>query len=252
MKSGIYLIYCTSTGKFYVGSAVYLFRRLAQHRYNLRNNKHKNSLLQRAWNKYWGECSFQFLIVEYCKKEETLIREQWWLDITHCWKREVGYNLNPIAGSNLGRKFGKPSLEHRIKIGNGNRGKIVSEETKLNMSIAQTGKTLSDEHRAKISKNKKGFKHTEEAKAKIAARKGWNHSEGTKIKISRKNKGSKRSEKSKLKMSLAKKGRKLSEETRARMRASHAKRLSQWYVKRTTEMLYDMDYLKRPKQIRFF
>jgi hypothetical protein len=52
MISGIYKITNLKTGKVYIGKASRVSSRLANHKYLLRNNKHVNVYLQRAWNKY--------------------------------------------------------------------------------------------------------------------------------------------------------------------------------------------------------
>ena len=76
--------------------------RLTSHLRNLRNNVHKNSKLQNAWNKY-GDESFIFIIIERVDDLEHLTeREQYWIDE---WKSyECGYNLRPIADSSWGNR----------------------------------------------------------------------------------------------------------------------------------------------------
>lgn len=103
MISGIYAIYNCANGKFYIGSAVNLGKRIAQHKSNLKNNRHPNKYIQYSYNKY-GDVNFQFLIIEICNFEKTLEREQWWLDITNAYNRLKGYNARPKAESNLGKK----------------------------------------------------------------------------------------------------------------------------------------------------
>ena len=49
--SGVYQITNKVTGKFYIGSAVNFRKRWNTHKSCLRNNKHANKHLQRAWNK---------------------------------------------------------------------------------------------------------------------------------------------------------------------------------------------------------
>lgn len=147
MISGIYAIYCIPTGKYYIGSAKNFKQRWQCHLWYLENNKHYNRYLQFAWNKYWG-CNFQFLIIEYCEKDQTLIREQWWLDITHCWNMEIGYNLNPKAESPLGRKW---TEEQRNK----KRGKKQTEESNKRRSETLKGRPFTKEHRAKLEAKKR-------------------------------------------------------------------------------------------------
>lgn len=78
-KAGIYCIVNVVTQKKYVGSSTNLQARLMQHRSRLRNNKHENIKLQRAWNKY-GEDNFQYFILEYCPEELLISKEQFYID----------------------------------------------------------------------------------------------------------------------------------------------------------------------------
>lgn len=78
-KSGIYKICVLPTNKFYIGSAHIFKRRFLVHKNNLKKNKHGNTILQNAWNKY-GEENFVFEIIEYCDKKNCLIREQYYID----------------------------------------------------------------------------------------------------------------------------------------------------------------------------
>lgn len=94
-KSGVYKILNLQNGKFYIGSTVMsILKRIEHHKWNLCNNKHKNSHLQSSWNKY-GENNFQVEIIEVTDKTQTLIREQYWLD----YYKNLGllYNINPLA-----------------------------------------------------------------------------------------------------------------------------------------------------------
>lgn len=91
---GVYKIFCCVSEKYYIGSTKQKIRlRLNHHLQALRNNTHKNSHLQNAWNKY-GEDNFKFYVLENCDKEITLDREQYYLD-----NRDISmsYNINPNA-----------------------------------------------------------------------------------------------------------------------------------------------------------
>jgi group I intron endonuclease len=165
MKSGIYIITNKVNSKIYVGSGVDAFRRWREHKSDLNLNRHNNGRLQNAWNKYGSE-AFDFEIVEFCDKDILLAREQFWLDATLCYDKSVGYNIVKIAGRNIGHKHSEEtkkrmseyaknkSIEHRRKIGLGNKGKFVSEETKIKMSLAAKGKPKTKEHAANIVKGK--------------------------------------------------------------------------------------------------
>lgn len=120
MNSGIYKILNKINSKFYIGSAIDFTLRWSQHKYLLRLNKHDSSLLQNAWNKY-GENAFEFIILERCTATDTLKREQYWLDTTKCYDREIGYNFRKDAHSNLGVKW---TQEHKDKISKSKTGCI--------------------------------------------------------------------------------------------------------------------------------
>lgn len=120
-KSGIYKILNLVTGKFYIGSTIMsILKRTDHHKALLRKNKHKNTHLQNAWNKY-GEDNFQLEIIEITSKNVTLIREQFWLD--YYKNRDVLYNINPLAS-------GTPNLskETILKRTNTMRKKYASGE----------------------------------------------------------------------------------------------------------------------------
>jgi group I intron endonuclease len=65
-------------------------------------------------------------ILEYCSKQESIEREQYYMDL---FKPE--YNILTIAGSPLGRKL---SIESRAKIAKSKLGSTHTEETKALMS----------------------------------------------------------------------------------------------------------------------
>lgn len=90
------------------------------HRKNLRGNRHENSLLQNAFNKY-GESAFQFSVIELVDKPLLIEREQFWIDTYRAANREHGYNLAPIAGSALGTT---KSEEARAKMRGRRNGRI--------------------------------------------------------------------------------------------------------------------------------
>lgn len=98
---GVYLIRNTETGTAYVGSTIVGFKsRWGKHLHMLRNKKHPNRYLQRAWNKY-GESAFRFEVAEKVEdKNRVLEREQYWLTVF--WDADKAYNLTPTAASNQG------------------------------------------------------------------------------------------------------------------------------------------------------
>jgi group I intron endonuclease len=81
MKTGVYKILNKIKGDFYIGSARHSFsKRKSAHFCQLKQNKHDNSKLQRAVNKYGLE-NFEFQILEECQPNLCLEREQYYIDI---------------------------------------------------------------------------------------------------------------------------------------------------------------------------
>lgn len=97
-SSGVYQIRCNANGKFYIGSAVNMPVRWAEHKRKLQRGVHKNHRLQQAWNKYCEE-SFEFTVMEYVTPAFLLRVEQEWIDKSQCTDRKIGFNIYPIAGS---------------------------------------------------------------------------------------------------------------------------------------------------------
>ena len=170
-KCGIYKITNTVSGNIYIGSSVSVYRRRNCHLHELRNKKHSNDRMQKAFNKH-TESAFKFEIIEECEIINRIEREQYYID-----SLKPEYNLAPFAGNNYGVK---QSLESRIKRKSlKNRlGIKSSDETKKRNSAASLrmyanhpelreakrklltgntnmrGRTSSEETKLLISKNK--------------------------------------------------------------------------------------------------
>lgn len=93
--SGIYKIINKVNQHYYVGSSSFIKRRWRDHKYELNKDKHDNSHLQRAWNKY-GKNNFEFIIIEFVEESQLFIVEQTYLDIAKL-EKDVSYNMNFIA-----------------------------------------------------------------------------------------------------------------------------------------------------------
>ena len=78
-------------GKVYIGQAVNIERRWNEHISELNENKHNNTHLQRAWNKY-GSNNFIFSIVEKCSEEELNDREIHYIAQYKTHNPKYGYN----------------------------------------------------------------------------------------------------------------------------------------------------------------
>jgi group I intron endonuclease len=147
--SGIYIITSTS-GKFYVGSAVNLYKRWALHRTHLKKGEHHCKPLQHAYQKYGLE-GLAFKVLFICKKEDLLWYEQRTIDTLH-----PQYNTCLVAGSRLGQKN---TESHNLSIGNGHRGRKYGEEARMNMRLAHLGKKhgpMKEETKKKLSLSRQG------------------------------------------------------------------------------------------------
>jgi group I intron endonuclease len=113
----------------------------------------------------YGYESFSLHILEYCKLEDLIKREQYYLDTLR-----PEYNICKTAGSTLGKLH---TEETRVKIGatksgtgkgadNSMFGQFHTAEAIRKTSEAKIGKKLSEETKAKLSAAAKGKNFTEE------------------------------------------------------------------------------------------
>lgn len=121
MVSGIYSITCIENGKRYIGQSVDVRKRKNEHFNALRKGTHPNVHLQRAWN---NGARFDFEIIERCSVVDLNEREIYWIAKYDSFHN--GYNQCEGGKSTTGRPC---SAETRRKISDGNKGKVVSEET---------------------------------------------------------------------------------------------------------------------------
>lgn len=92
---GIYKIENLVNRKIYIGQSVNIPQRWAEHKANLRNNKHENKHLQNAWNKYHEE-NFDFSVLEECSENELDEKECYYIDYYDSYNN--GYNLTLGGG----------------------------------------------------------------------------------------------------------------------------------------------------------
>lgn len=153
MNSGIYSLTNKRTGKKYIGQTINLKKRRNEHFNALKNNKHANNHLQRAWNN--GD-RFDFAVIERCSVDALNDREIYWIAFYDSFHN--GYNQCEGGCSTLGREC---SEETRRKISEGNKGKKPSEETirkrteTLRKRIAEDP-VFAAEHHRKLSERMKG------------------------------------------------------------------------------------------------
>lgn len=98
MTCGIYKIENVKNNKKYIGQSVNIEQRWQRHKYELNAQKHYNSYLQNAWNKY-GENAFVFEIIEKCPRELLDNKERYWIQKNNSY--ENGYNLDNGGGGVL-------------------------------------------------------------------------------------------------------------------------------------------------------
>ena len=161
-SSGIYKITNLTNGKLYIGCASNINTRINGHKHDLRNQKHANSYLQKAWNKY-GEQNFIFEIVEKCDIDNLHIREHYWVNKLNCLDRNSGYNLKPtdpngcslhseetkekLRQSHKGKKISQACID-AVKIYNS------SEECKINLQKAREKLKFIDFNKVNANKRK--------------------------------------------------------------------------------------------------
>jgi group I intron endonuclease len=221
MQPGIYKIENRENGKVYIGSAVNLEKRLKHHRSRLRNRSHKNAHLQAAWNKY-GESAFAFSTLLLCSRQNLMFYEQGCIDGFSAV--EDGYNIDPIAGSTIGRA---PNPERVAKMAATKRGVPKSPEAlaahREAMRRPEVCAKLSTSCKAAIRKPKTA----EHIRNAALAQLGRVVAEGTREKLRLANLGKKKgphSEETRAKISIAQKGRPLKQEHVAALRAAWARR----------------------------
>ena len=98
--------------KIYIGQSIDIYRMWKDHKNKLKNGTHANNHLQRAYNKY-GECCFDFSIVEECTEQQLDEREMYYISYYDSMKH--GYNQETGGYHNYGKTF---SAEVREKKSN--------------------------------------------------------------------------------------------------------------------------------------
>lgn len=96
---GIYKIKNKENGKVYIGSSKNIENRWKQHKTLLRCGKHHSQHLQYSWNKYGSDCFLFEVIEDEIQQEESLVREQYWIDKLQSYNPKRGYNMSIVAGA---------------------------------------------------------------------------------------------------------------------------------------------------------
>lgn len=209
---GIYQIRNKITGGRYIGQSVDVESRLnANHKKDLRLNRHSNILLQNSYNKH-GEDAFAFELIEECSKSELNEREICWIK----FYRQKGVDVYNITDGGTGGDTWKGmTQEHRDMLKLKPR-KPISKEARQRAGKSISLRWKDPEFRASQIAKRTGLKRSEETKQNISSALKGNrcgccspdyvhskHTEETKQKISLSNKGRKHTECSKKKISEA-------------------------------------------------
>lgn len=140
--SGIYTITNKINQKIYLGCATNIANRWKSHRSYLRLNKHNNTHLQRAWNKY-GEENFEFELLIECEEVDLYSEENYWCNLLNCVDYKYGYNIKSTSPTG---NF-KMSEESKRKLAISATGRKHTQETKDKISEISKLKKLSKEHK---------------------------------------------------------------------------------------------------------
>ena len=127
MSCGIYMIKNMINGKVYIGQAVNIDKRWQEHKNDLNGNRHINTHLQRAWNKY-GADNFIFNIVEECPKDELNDREIYYIAQYKAHNMKYGYNKT------YGGESGRQTDEIRAKISKNTKKALGNPVVRAKMS----------------------------------------------------------------------------------------------------------------------
>lgn len=145
---GIYIIKNTDNGKVYIGQSVDVEYRVCNHFSKLRWNRHDNDHMQRAYNK--NPSAFVWELLCTCEQSELDDREIDYIakynsaDPRHGYNKQYGgqaeHRCTPETRKKMSEtKKGKHfSREHCRKIGEANRRRKLSDETKKKIGAHQT------------------------------------------------------------------------------------------------------------------
>lgn len=123
---GIYSIKNEVNGNLYVGSSNDILKRWRNHRYQLNHQRHPNSHLQGAWNKY-GKESFSFNVLQLVDQDSLPKVEQEYLEKLHPKYNQSLYTESPMRGR-------KHSEELKEKMKEISRRLMTPEKNKIMLS----------------------------------------------------------------------------------------------------------------------
>lgn len=154
-NSGIYVILNTKNQKVYIGKTLDFRERWKDHKKMLNGGYHHNRHLQNAWNKY-GAKRFKFLRLEYCEAEELDTREKHYIAVYKA--KGLVYNLTDGGEGQLGRVVTEETRQKMSKALTGKKLPPLSDEAKQKISSGNLGKVRTPEMRKQMSERRKGIK----------------------------------------------------------------------------------------------
>lgn len=224
--AAIYKITVKRDGKddrYYIGQATDFHTRKVHHLWSLKNGRHKNKILQSAYD-FYGADAFHFEILAQCDKDRYSMAaiEKQCLD---CQIEQTGIDsvYNILIDSVISRAGVPHSEETKAKMSEVAKKNGQSDAQKaswIKVLKSKIGKKLSPESIAKRTAKQTGIKRTEETKNKMSqAMKGKTLSEEVKKKISQTKKAQKKtmSQEHKNRLREINKDRKMPEELRLRL-----------------------------------
>lgn len=177
--TGVYMLSFYGSDKFYIGSTSLSFeKRLRVHLSELRNGRHHNQPMQRAYVKY-GESAIVMEPIIICSPKDCVSME-----VLAIRFMRPSYNASSVSNT---RKGVITSDETKAKLSNAHKGKTLTEEHKKNISIGLIGKyVMPDKHREALSERMTGRTVSLSTREKIrVANVGKQHTQETKEKMSK-------------------------------------------------------------------
>jgi group I intron endonuclease len=141
----IYGIKHSLSGKIYIGSTIKPRLRKKQHFSDLRNNRHCNKHLQRAFLKY-GEAQFEWIVLEEVCDVELANKERYWIDKMLSADGIHGYNCTNEPYAPMRGKLHTEQAKHKMR--NSSRkgekhhsSKFTAEQVRQVFNLHQGGMT---------------------------------------------------------------------------------------------------------------
>ena len=175
--SGIYMWKNKNNGKFYIGSSNNLKRRLTSY-FNLNYLVKESSMyINRALLKE-GYSAFSLYILEHCDEKDLIQREQYYFDLLKptyniCTtagstlgrlheekaKEKISESKKGTYSGNANHFHGKThTLDAKGKMVQAKLSKVIPEETREKISLKMKGRKLSEEHKINMSLSKRNSK----------------------------------------------------------------------------------------------